>query len=142
MNKVSTSDRIKELMLKRKLKQIDILNSCQQYCVKYNVKLAKNDLSQYISGKVQPGQDKLTILALALNVNEVWLMGYNVDSEPKALCKSTLSNLSKSHEIENNILSLFSELNEDGQQYILQQIEFALSQDKYKKCDIDLQVSS
>lgn len=65
-------------MNERNLKQVDILSACQPYCQQYNVKLAKNDLSQYISGKVQPGQDKLTILGMALNVNEVWLMGYDV----------------------------------------------------------------
>lgn len=65
-------------MNERGLKQVEILEACKPYCEKYGVKLAKNDLSQYISGKVQPGQDKLSILGLALNVNEVWLMGYNV----------------------------------------------------------------
>lgn len=67
-------------MNERGLKQVDILEACKPFCEKYGVKLAKNDLSQYISGKVQPGQDKLSILGLALNVNEVWLMGYNVPS--------------------------------------------------------------
>jgi hypothetical protein len=65
-------------MHERGLKQVDILEACKPYCEKYGVKLAKNDLSQYISGKVQPGQDKLSILGMALGVNEVWLMGYNV----------------------------------------------------------------
>lgn len=81
MNKVSTSDRLKYIMAERNLKQIDILNMCQPYCKKYNVKLAKNDLSQYVSGKVAPGQYKLTILGMALGVNEVWLMGYDVPME-------------------------------------------------------------
>lgn len=80
MNKQTTSDRLKQIMNERGLKQVDILEACKPYCEKYGVKLAKNDLSQYISGKVQPGQDKLTILGMALNVNEVWLMGYNVPS--------------------------------------------------------------
>lgn len=78
MKELTTADRLKQIMNERGLKQVDILESCKPYCEKYGVKLAKNDLSQYISGKVQPGQDKLSILGLALNVNEVWLMGYNV----------------------------------------------------------------
>ena len=41
----------------------------------------KNDLSQYVNGKTEPGQEKLTILGLALNVNEAWLMGYDVPME-------------------------------------------------------------
>lgn len=40
--------------------------------------MGRNHISQYVSGKVKPNQDKLSILALALNVNEAWLMGYDV----------------------------------------------------------------
>ena len=40
--------------------------------------MGRNDLSQYLSGKFQPKQAKLTVLALALNVSEAWLMGYDV----------------------------------------------------------------
>lgn len=78
MKELTTSDRLRQIMNERGLKQVDILEACKPYCEKYGVKLAKNDLSQYISGKVQPGQDKLSILGMALGVNEVWLMGYNV----------------------------------------------------------------
>lgn len=78
MKELTTANRLKQIMNERGLKQVEILEACKPYCEKYGVKLAKNDLSQYISGKVQPGQDKLSILGLALNVNEVWLMGYNV----------------------------------------------------------------
>jgi transcriptional regulator with XRE-family HTH domain len=35
-------------------------------------------LSQYCHGKVAPSQQKLFLLAAALNVNEAWLMGYDV----------------------------------------------------------------
>ena len=35
-------------------------------------------LSEYFSGKFEPGQDNLYKLAEALNVNEPWLMGYDV----------------------------------------------------------------
>ena len=59
------------------LKQVDILRLAEPYCKKYGIKLNKNDLSQYVSGKVEPGQHKLFILALALNVNEAWLMGFD-----------------------------------------------------------------
>lgn len=85
MDKVSTSDRLKQIMNERNIKQVDIVEACKPYCEKYGVKLEKNDLSQYISGKVTPGQDKLTILGLALDVNEVWLMGYNLPPGRKDL---------------------------------------------------------
>ncbi|MDE5779166.1 MAG: DNA-binding protein [Lachnospiraceae bacterium] len=68
-------------MNERNLKQIDILERAQPYCEQYNIKLSKSDLSQYVSGKVEPGQHKLSILGLALNVSEAWLMGYDVPME-------------------------------------------------------------
>lgn len=76
--KTTTASRLLQIMKIRKLKQIDILRLAEPYCKKHNVKLNKNDLSQYVNGKVEPGQSKLYILAQALNVSEVWLMGYDV----------------------------------------------------------------
>lgn len=78
MKKSNTAERLKQLISERNLKQVDILKLAEPYCKKYSIKLNKNDLSQYISGKVEPGQNKLYILGLALNVSEVWLMGYDV----------------------------------------------------------------
>ena len=65
----------------RQLRQVDILEAAEPFCKKYNVKLEKNALSQYVSGKVEPGQEKLTILGMALGVSEAWLMGYEVPME-------------------------------------------------------------
>lgn len=79
--KTTTSSRLKEIMYQKNLRQVDILKRAEPYCEKYGVKLKKNDLSQYVSGKVSPGQEKLTILALALCVSETWLMGYDVPME-------------------------------------------------------------
>lgn len=74
----STSKRLKDIMQERNLKQVDILTLAKPYCDKYDIKLSKVDLSQYVSGKVEPGQSKLFILAEALNVSEAWLMGLDV----------------------------------------------------------------
>ena len=81
MKSSNTSERLKQIMREKSLRQVDILQAAKPFCEKYNVKLAKNDLSQYVSGKVEPGQEKLTILGLALNVSETWLMGYDVHME-------------------------------------------------------------
>lgn len=78
MIKSTTAERLKQLMADRNLKQVDILNLAAPYCNKYGIKLMRNDLSQYVNGKVIPGQHKTYILSLALNVNEAWLMGYDV----------------------------------------------------------------
>lgn len=77
----NTQTRLHYLMKKRNLKQIDILKKCEPYCMKYDVKMNKSDISQYVSGKVEPSQSKLIILGMALNVNEAWLMGFDVPME-------------------------------------------------------------
>ncbi len=78
MYRETTAQRLKKIMKEQNLKQVDILRLAQPYCKEYDVKLLKSDLSQFVSGKVVPGQHKLVILALALNVSEPWLMGYDV----------------------------------------------------------------
>lgn len=91
MKDFTTAQRLEQVMKSRGMRQVDILNAAQPYCKKYGVKLGKNDLSQYVSGKVEPRQDKLTILGLALNVSEAWLMGYDVPAEREIPPTTTMS---------------------------------------------------
>lgn len=83
MDRVSTADRLKQIMGERNLRQVDILNLALPICAKYDVKMNKSDISQYVSGKVEPSQEKLVVLGMALNVNESWLMGFDVSLERK-----------------------------------------------------------
>jgi transcriptional regulator with XRE-family HTH domain len=78
MKKVHTSLRLKQVMNERNLKQVDILNLAKPHCKHYGEKLSKTDLSQYVSGKTEPGQRKLFILGKALGINPAWLMGLDV----------------------------------------------------------------
>ena len=82
------SERLNQAMKIRSLKQVDVLEAAKPYCDKYGIKLTKSDLSQYVSGKVEPRQEKLTILSLALSVSEAWLMGYDVGMERKGGTKA------------------------------------------------------
>lgn len=81
MKKESTASRLKKIMNDNNLRQVDILNKTIPYCKKYGVKMNKSDISQYCSGKTEPNQDKLFVLGMALNVNEAWLMGFDVPME-------------------------------------------------------------
>lgn len=81
MKVATTSQRLNQIISERHIRQIDIIESAKPFSEKYGVKLNKNDLSQYVNGKTEPGQEKLTILGLTLNVNEAWLMGYDVPME-------------------------------------------------------------
>lgn len=77
----STAERLREVMKEKGLKQVDIINRSLPFQKKYGVNLFKSHLSQYVNGKSQPDQHKLFILAETLNVNEAWLMGYDVQKE-------------------------------------------------------------
>ena len=78
MKHTNTQARLKELMQARNMRQVDILNLAKPFCERYDVKLNKSDLSQYVSGKTEPNQDKLAVLGMALDVSESWLMGFDV----------------------------------------------------------------
>jgi len=81
LKKENTSIRLQKIMKDRQLRQIDILNLTLPFCKQYDVKMNKSDISQYVAGKNEPNQDKLAILGMALNINEGWLMGYDVPME-------------------------------------------------------------
>lgn len=72
------SERLREIMEIRKLKQVDIIKLCEPIGEEYGIKIGKSHISQYISGKTQPRTDILNVLAKALNVNELWLFGEDV----------------------------------------------------------------
>ena len=73
----TTAKRLKEIMDSRNLRQVDILEKCKPVCEKYGIRLAKNDLSQYVSGKTEPNNQRLGVLAEALGVTEAWLAGWD-----------------------------------------------------------------
>lgn len=81
MKKYTTAERLKQIMQERNMKQVDILESVLPVCKKYGLKMNKSDISQYVSGKVEPNQRKLVALAEALNVSETWLMGYEINEK-------------------------------------------------------------
>lgn len=125
MKKYTTADRLRQIMKERHLRQIDIVNMASPYCKKYGVKLGRNDLSQYVSGKTEPGQYKLSILGMALNISEAWLMGFDVPPErisPDAPERSTHS-----------ISAAYDELNEQGRAELMRYARYLLNCDEYKR---------
>ena len=44
-------------------------------------------ISEYISGRYEPNRSRITEFANILDVNEVWLMGYDVPMERDAIKK-------------------------------------------------------
>lgn len=109
MNIENTAIRLKKIMELKKLKQVDLLDIVKPYCNKYNVKMNKSDISQYLSGKTKPNQDKLVILSMALKVNESWLMGYDVPMDRV----TKVNNLGVTQE-ELTLLNNYNQLNDIG----------------------------
>lgn len=70
------SERLKQLMEERQLRQADILRLCDSVREKTEPAITRTDLCQYVSGKVCPRANKLRLLARALSVTEGWLLGY------------------------------------------------------------------
>ena len=73
-----TKDRLKEAMQRSGKKQADLVR---------DTGLNRGTISRYLSGAVEPRQDAAYKLALALNVSETWLWGYDVPMERSPMQK-------------------------------------------------------
>lgn len=93
MKKVHTSIRLNQIMNERNLKQVDIIRLTEPLFEEYGEKISKSDLSQYVSGRTEPGQKKLFILGKALNLNPSWLMGLDVPKEAEEIEIQHLTNI-------------------------------------------------
>lgn len=120
--KETTSDRLKQIMKERRLKQVDILNLSLPYCKKYGVKMHKSDISQYVSGRFEPSQEKLVVLGMALNVSEAWLMGFDVSPARKDNANAAENDI--------DLLWKFSLLEQRDKETILDMIDVMLSKKK------------
>lgn len=69
MKKEHCSIRLKQALELRDMKQSEL----SQYS-----HVPKSAISQYVSGKFEPKQDRIELFAKILDVSEVWLMGYDV----------------------------------------------------------------
>ncbi|HCY7557184.1 TPA: helix-turn-helix domain-containing protein [Staphylococcus aureus] len=92
----SFKDRLKQIMSERKISQSELSR---------RTGIGRNSISDYLNGKYEAKQDKVFELAKALNVNEAWLMGFDI---------------SKNRKIENNdITSIYSKLTPPRQSNVL-----------------------
>ena len=51
--------------------------------------IPKSAMSQYIKGNFEPKQDRIYLIAKALNISEAWLMGYDVSMHKEENIKKT-----------------------------------------------------
>ena len=122
----TTALRLRRIMEERGLKQRDILEKAAPYCEKYKIKLNKSDLSQFVNGKVVPGQWKLTILGMALGVSETWLMGYDGPMEREKPTPVTEDGLEDP--LDKQIMEYVKKLTPDQKDFLLVQLKALTAQ--------------
>ena len=69
VERVELKERLREAMEKRGMRAVDLVEATG---------IPKGTISYYLSGKTEPKADRLYILAQVLDVNEAWLLGYDV----------------------------------------------------------------
>lgn len=109
MNKVDIKERIKQGLEIREITQ-------SQLATRANID--KGQLSSYISGKYKPRQNNIDALATALNVNEAWLMGFDVPMERVSNKVETGQPVPKSAECK-EILEICEQLSTHNQRKVL-----------------------
>ena len=109
----NTSERLKEAMRIANMKQTDLARATG---------LGKGGISNYVIGRYEPKSNIISVLAEALNVDPVWLMGYDVPMERKKPSPDKV----ELTEGEKMLLDLFKRVPEDKQQLVLQMIRAAL----------------
>lgn len=105
-----TSDRLKEAMRIRDMKQVDLLA---------RTGINKGAMSSYLAGRYEPKQKNLHALARALNVSEAWLMGFDVPMEPSAPAPAAAPSLSSDRIV---LLEKYDVLNDEGKAEALRYI--------------------
>ena len=120
MNKVDTcANRIR--------KRLEELNMTQADLCKYTG-INKATVSQYLSGKYLPKQDKIEAIAKVLNVDVVWLMGYDIKGE--ALQK-LVSDYNKYE-----LSVIYDKLNDTGRAELIKYAKLLCNSDIYiAECD-------
>ena len=88
--------------------------------------LGKGGISNYVIGRYEPKSNIISILAEALNVDPVWLMGYDVPMERK----QSSPDKQELTEGEKLVLELFRKIPEERQPEALELLQVALKMQK------------
>ena len=72
---IAMNVRMKQALQMRGMKQVELADKTG---------IDKGQISSYLSGKYKPKQENLSLMAVALNVSEYWLMGMDVAMERTA----------------------------------------------------------
>ena len=104
----SIANRMKIAMSNLKISQAELVK---------RTGIGKSSISTYLTGEYEPKQKNLYKIALALNVNEAWLMGLDVPMERKSATTDEL-------------MILFNSLDDNQRNNVIDYIQFLKSQPK------------
>ena len=136
-NRVSnTPTRLKEALTKSNMRQAELSR---------RTGLDKGTISNYLSGRYEPKSDAINKMAIALNVSEMWLWGYDIPMERKEknspdktmLTEGEKKWLELYHQISDeskviltNMVGAFDKLPTDKQKFLLDAVRIALGNQK------------
>ena len=103
----TTPERLREALSNANMKQIELSRLTG---------LDRGTINNYLAGKYEPKSDAINKMAIALNVNEMWLWGYDVPMERE---KKTPDKIQLT-EGEEMLLELFRQIPEEQQQVFLE----------------------
>jgi transcriptional regulator with XRE-family HTH domain len=118
MGKKEIKDRLYELLIMNNEKPVDMAKRTD---------IPKSSLSLYLNGKREPRQNILTKIAMAYDIEEAWLMGFDVPMERKE--RFTKENAILDAKISNDpvlkeAIKKYYELNEYDRKLILDFIDY------------------
>lgn len=111
---------------KRLQKALD-MNQMKPIQLSEKTGLDKSLISNYLSGNYKAKQDKLSLLASALNVSETWLMGYDVPI-------NDVKNNANMNELDQLLFSKAKDLSDEDKKTVLAVID-AIHKDVDKELD-------
>lgn len=91
----SFKTRLKEAMDLQTLKPVELAEKCG---------ISKSTVSHYMSGYTEPKSNRLYIMAKVLNVNEAWLMGFDVPMERNSYEDQTIITMEAKRDAAVNLL--------------------------------------
>lgn len=118
------ADRIEDALRIKGMRQADLCKLA---------KIPKSSLSQYLRGDFEPKQDRIYLIAKALNVSEAWLMGFDVPMDRQEKKKTSPSEPTLT-EGEQMWLELYHRLSSETRELLIETIGSfdSLSEDKQK----------
>ena len=112
--KESCAARLKQALSVRNMTQSEL---CQK------TKIPKSALSEYVKGLYEPKQDRLLIIAEAMDIDPVWLMGFDVPMEKEQKKFSPHDALTEGEKV---MLELFRQIPVDQQPAVIEKLRSAL----------------